>query len=239
MFRLPSLFKAVNAKAHVSRPSSFPGRVLGRIAKNPVVSKRRRGSVGLEATLSVPALLVLFGGVAQVMVLSQSRMYVEQAAYAAARSALVHKCPPFDPVAAFKSPMAGLAAYQCQDNPQKWEDAARWALVPAAASSDFSSTRGTCPQITAGHQILGGPSGSASEAVKNSLCYAFEPENVEVTVEWMNTGLNQYLPDTATPIRATVRFKYPLSTPFRRFINDGKRGDGTYWRWGEATVELL
>lgn len=203
--------------------------------------KMRRGSIGLEAALSMPALLILFGSVAQFMVLAQSRMYVEQAAYAAARSAMVHKCPQFDLIGAFKSPIAGLASYQCQDNPAKWENAARWALVPASASSEYSSARGACPQIPAGKEILlaDGTLSGISNAVENSLCYAFEPDNVEVQVEWVATGINQYLPDTSTPIRATVRFKYPLSTPFRRFIYDGKRADGTYWKWGEATVVLL
>lgn len=232
-FNISSLFPHRIAVSFARLLKCLPNRTLA--------PKRRRGSITLEAALSVPVLLVLFGAVSQVMILAQSRMYVEQAAYAAARAAMVYKCPPFDPVAAFKSPFAALAGFQCQDQPQKWEDAARWALVASSSSSEFATSRGACPQITAGRQLLlaDGSLSGLSEAVSNSLCYAYEPENVEVQVEWVQSGINQFLPNTTTPIRATVRFKYPLSTPFRRFLFDGKRSDGTYWRWGEATVVLL
>lgn len=194
----------------------------------------------IEAVLVLPVLLILFGAVAQVMIIGQARLYVEQAAYAAARSAMVYKCPPFDPLQAFRSPIAAIKGFQCSDQPQKWLDAARWSLVAASSPSGFAPARGTCPQIRAGEQvILAANSAVPGAAVANSLCYAFEPGNVEVTVEWVKTGINKFLPGTSPAMRATVRFKYPLSTPFRRFINDGKRGDGTYWRWGEATVVLL
>lgn len=206
------------------------------------VMRRRRGSISMEAVLALPVLLILFGAVTQFMVLSQARLYVEQAAYAAARSAMVHKCPLFDPLQAFKSPAAAIVGFECEDRPQKWEDAARWALVAASSASQFSTARGNCPQITAGKQLITGTGqvGNLSSAVSNSLCYAYEPENVTVEVEWVQTGLLSPLQgSTAVPMRATVKFKYPLSSPFRRFIHDGKRADGTYWKWGEATVVLL
>lgn len=203
-------------------------------------TRRRRGAIGIEAVLAFPALLVLFGGVSQVMITAQARTYVEMAAYAAARSAMVHKCPPFSLTQAFGSPFAAAAAFQCTDQPQKWEDAARWALVAASSTSSFAKARGTCPDIAAGQEIIRGTGklGGFDEAVANALCYAYEPGNVEVTVEWVQSGLSLLAAADSVPIRATVRYKYPLSTPFRRFIMDGKRGDGTYWRWGEATVVL-
>ncbi|MEM8631802.1 MAG: hypothetical protein AAGF74_11230 [Pseudomonadota bacterium] len=203
--------------------------------------KRRRGSVAMEAVLAFPALLILFSAVSQIMILAQSRVYVEQAAYAAARSALVHKCPPFDPLAAFKSPVAAVRQFNCQDTPQKWEDAARWALVAAAPSSSFATARGQCPVLPASTQITAASplTGSLQTAVTNRVCYAFEPDNVEVDVAWKPGSLPSLAGAHAVPIEATVRFKYPLTTPFRRFIHDGKRADGTYWRWGQATVVLL
>lgn len=204
------------------------------------LTRRRRGAIGIEAVLAFPALLVLFGGAAQIMILAQARTYVEMAAYAAARSALVHKCPPFSLTQAFGSPFAAVAAFQCTDQPQKWQDAARWALVAAASTSGFASGRGTCPDIAAGKEVIGGTGklGGYDEAVANALCYAYEPGNVEVEVEWVQSGLSLLASADSVPIRARVRYKYPLSTPFRRFVMDGKRGDGTYWRWGEATVVL-
>lgn len=205
-----------------------------------VLARRRRGAIGIEAVLAFPAMLVLFGGVSQVMILSQARMYVEMAAYAAARSAMVHKCPPFSLTDAFASPFAAAAGFQCTDQPQRWEDAARWALIAASSTSDFAPGRGTCPDIPAARESIAGTgqTGGFDAAVANSICYAYEPGNVEVTVEWVQSGLSLLTGADSVPIRAKVRFKYPLSTPFRRFIMDGKRGDGTYWRWGEATVML-
>jgi len=190
------------------------------------LSRRRRGAVGIEAVLAFPTLLILFGAVAQIMILGQARTYVEGAAYAAARSAMVYKCRPFDLL--------------CTDQPQKWEDAARWALIGASSPSDFAKGRGACPDIAAAREALAGTrkTGGFDAALANAICYAYEPGNVTVDVAWDQSGLNLLPGATAIPIRAKVRFKTPLSTPFRRFVSDGKRGDGTYWRWGEATVVL-
>lgn len=210
------------------------------------LKRRRRGVVTVEAALAIPVLLVLFGAVSQTMLLAKSRMYVEQAAYAAARSAKVHKCPTtsmFDlwqtPISAIRSLISGGT---CTDNPDKWLDAARWALVPASPTSAAARQRGACPTITAGQDLIAGSvlSDRLEEATNNAICYAFEPGNVQVTeVKWADGLITELAGSAATPIEVTVRFKYPLNTPFRRFLYDGKRPDKTYWRWGEATVTLL
>jgi hypothetical protein len=75
------------------------------------------------------------------------------------------------------------------------------------------------------------------------MCYVFAPGNVTVELEWQpRSGFAFSTPDRL-PIRATVTFRYPLSTPFRRFLimdgTAGQRGDGTYWREGSASVTLL
>ncbi|MEP0564959.1 MAG: hypothetical protein ABJC64_11190, partial [Paracoccaceae bacterium] len=61
--------------------------------------------------------------------------------------------------------------------------------------------------------------------------------------EWVTTGGLPISLSERVPIRATVHFRYPLSTPFRRFLMNqgisGKRGDGTYWRESSATVVLI
>jgi hypothetical protein len=212
---------------------------MGRFAH--ILARRRRGMVSIEALLAVPVLLVVFGAVAQTTVLTQSRLHLEQAAYAAARAALVHKCPPFNLVSMLQSPVAALRGGDCTDDPQRWEDAARWALVAAAPTSAFAQSRGSCPEIRAGAElILGtGEVDGLDAAVRNALCYAYEPGNVEVTVTWDQSFLALVTGAERLPVRATVRFRYSLSTPFRRFVYDGRRADGSYWRWGEATVVLM
>ena len=184
--------------------------------------KKRRGSITMEAVLTLPVILALFGAVAQVLVTAQGRMFVEQAAYAAARSALVHMCRPTEPT--------------CTPNPGKWEDAARWALVPASATQGGAS----CPTITAGQQVLTADNRIAGrdQAAFNALCYAFDPANTQVSVEWVYASRAATTGPDNLPVRATVKFKLPLSTPFRKFVEDGET-NGVYWRWGEATVVLL
>lgn len=210
---------------------------LGRLAR-----RRRSGAVSIEAMLALPALLVIFSGVTQTMLMAQNRVYLEQAAYAAARSALVHKCPPFDFAAALQSPIAAInaaARSHCTDEPGKWEDAARWALISAAPSSAFAQGRGACPRLPAAEQIATASAlgGGLTEAFMNRVCYAFEPGNVEVEVAWQS-GVFTTFGVTTPPIEATVTYRYPLTTPFRRFLGDGRHSDGSYWREGSATVVL-
>ena len=212
--------------------------------------KRRRASVGLEVIMALPVMLVLFGAVAQILITSQSRVHLEQAAYAAARSALVYKCPPrmqlfkVWSVHAFQTECASDSSNLDAIAQRKAEDAARWALIAAASTTGAANGRGcTVPEaavevLTRGDRIAG-----RTAAARNAICYVFEPGNVTVDLEWQRpSGLSFSIPDRV-PIRATVTFKYPLSTPFRRFlIQDGiagKRADGTYWREGTASVTLL
>lgn len=210
--------------------------------------KRRRGSVGIEAAMALPVMLVLFGAVSQVMITAQSRVHLEQAAYAAARSALVYKCPDFNLVAMLKSGVSALRPTECTMNrtqlnriaQQRAEDAARWALIAAAPTTGSAYARG-CPQIKAAEEILTGRDMimGKDQAVKNAICYVFEPGNVTVDLEWDTSLLSQISGRTDVPITATVTFKFPLSTPFRRFIKDAERGDGTYYKTSSATVTLL
>lgn len=199
-----------------------------------------RASITMEAVLSLPILLVLFSAVNQTLLLAQNRVYLEQAAYVAARSAIVHMCPPFSFGELLQSPIGTIAKTQCKDNPKKWEDAARWALVAASPSSDFARDRKKCPPMPAAERLVQATSlpGNLNDAMLNRVCYAYEPENVRVKVEWVE-GLGSIVGVTRPPMRATVTFRYPLTTPFRRFIDDGKRGDGTYYKEGTATVTLL
>ena len=207
--------------------------------------QRRRGSVGLEAVMAFPVVMVLFGAVSQVLITSQSRVHLEQAAYAAARSALAYKCPPQTlslnsfRTECFRNRSALDAIAQ-----RKAEDAARWALVAAAPTTGAAFARGcTVPQ--AAYEVMTGSNRIAGrdDALRNALCYVHEAANVRVELEWMTTGGLPISLTDRVPIQATVHFRYPLSTPFRRFLVgdgiSGKRGDSTYWRLGSATVVLL
>lgn len=210
-----------------------------------VLRKNRRASVGLEAVMALPVIMVLFGAVAQVLITSQSRVHLEQAAYAAARSALAYKCPP-------RTLSINSLRTECFRNrssldaiaQRKAEDAARWALVAAAPTTGAAFARG-CNVPDAGVELMTGGNRIAGrdQALRNALCYVQEAPNLRVELEWITTGGLPISLSERVPIRATVHFRYPLSTPFRRFLmnqgNSGKRGDGTYWRESSATVVLI
>lgn len=212
--------------------------------------KYRRGSVTIEAMMVLPVMMVLFGAVSQVLITSQSRVHLEQAAYAAARSALVYKCPPVRQLYA----TWGIRTIQteCFRNrssldataQRKAEDAARWALIAAAPTNSAAGAM-NCALPEAGRQLLTGGDRIAGRdaAVRNAMCYVFAPGNVTVELEWQPTGGISLASQDRLPIRATVTFRYPLSTPFRRFLiqngTAGQRADGTYWREGSASVTLL
>lgn len=208
--------------------------------------RTRRASVGLEAVMALPVVMVLFGAVSQVLITSQSRVHLEQAAYAAARSALAYKCPPRTlSINSFRTEcfMRGKRNSLNAIAQRKAEDAARWALVAAAPTTGAAFARG-CTVPDAGFEAMTGGNRIAGRdaALRNALCYVQEPTNVRVELEWLTAGGLPISLTDRVPIKATVHFRYPLSTPFRRFLTGnggGKRGDGTYWRAGSATVVLL
>lgn len=207
------------------------------------LSHRRRGAVGLEAVLLVPPMLILFGAVSQTMILAQSRMYVEQAAYAVARSALVHKCPPENIVDKLQTDAPGLLGASCTETAtdrRKWQDAGRWALVPAASPAPVMSQNSGCPQITAGREIVIGAQklNGLDAAVAAKICYAYAPANTRISTAWVSRPSDSEERNIRWTMSATVEFRYPLSTPFRRFLGT-KASDGNYYRWGKATVELM
>ena len=200
--------------------------------------------------MALPVMLVLFGAVSQVLITAQSRVHLEQAAYAAARSALAHKCPPFNIVARLRSGfVAAVRPTECDTRRgaldaialRKATDAARWALVASAPTTGAAAGRGCAGLPAAATEIMTGSDRimGRDAAVRNAICYVFEEGNVTVELDWQDSLLSGLAGRTEVPLRATVTFRYPLSTPFRRFIRDGERGDGTYWKTGSATVTLL
>ena len=212
------------------------------------VRRIRRGSAALEAALILSAVLVLFGAVAQVLISAQGRIYLEQAAYAAARSALAHMRPPREILLVRMTGSALPRPGTCLTDPgprnraaqAKAEDAARWALIAAAPTTGQAAARG-CDRVLAGEQIVtnGDSIAGRDQAAINAMCYVFEQGNVTVDLAWQPDYQALAAGATAWPIRATVTFRMPLSTPFRRFVRDGERGDGTYWKMSTASVTLL
>lgn len=205
------------------------------------------GAVALiEFVMLLPVLLLLTGVVVQFLILAQTSLYLHQAAYAAARSARVHKCPPTSLSGALGNPTEGMMRAlleNCREHGEPWEVAARVALIPASQSSADSEARqgGRCNFPEALIELsMGSPvRPSLEKAVRAKACYAFEPENVGVEVAWQTDLLGTFTTDGPPPIKAVVEFRLPIATPSGMIFAHGKRPDGTRYRLGKAEVTLL
>jgi hypothetical protein len=193
----------------------------------------RRGSIAVEAALLLPVVVMVFGVLAQVMIFSKHRTLAEQAAFAAGRSALTQICPEqillLTPESLFRN--------ACVPNPHAWENAARWALVPAAPASGRGGYGDSCPESGLSTDIFAaaGLSQGLNTAFRNKVCYTFAAGNLLVEIDELSGPRDPSLPDYAA-VRATVRFKFPISSPIGLFMSDGRHPDGSPWKWGQATM---
>jgi len=232
---------------------------------NRFLRDERGAAASLEfAMLSIPAILIVLA-VVQTIMLARAMVVLEHAAYAAARSALVHHCRPVAPFEGEEN-LFSLGAevwgnLNCSTDDATAEvqavvlRAAQLAVIPISASNgDARARRPQCdyPEGLVDFVIGAGVRPGLRDAVAEQACYAFEPGNVEVEFRWtspldlvLDGGLAQTIGDTFTvyalpPIEATVRFKMPVFVPVQGIFSDGRRNaDGTHYRNIEATVTLL
>lgn len=207
------------------------------------------GAGMLEFMFLMPVWFLLCGLIVQFLQFAQTNLILHQSAYAAARSARVHECPPTNLLGSLDEGGGGLLGEifkDCTRKPDKWLTAARVALIPASSSSPKSIARGTCRYPKALVELTVGQSASRAPirpglqpALEAKACYAFEPGNVIVKVQWEQNLLTSLNTDGPPPITAAVRFRYPIVTPTAMLFADGRRGDGTRWRYGHAQITLL
>ena len=211
------------------------------------------GAAGmLEFMLLMPVWLILGGFIVQFLQFAQTNLILHQAAYSAARSARVHMCPPPNLRGVLQdgpTGLVGLLFNDCDDNRarEKYETAARLALIAASSSKPDSLSRGNCPYPKALIQLTVNTSLTPNSPIRSGLqpaleakaCYAFERDNVEVKVQWEQNLLSSIRTDGPPPITAAVRFRYPINTPTAMWFADGRRTDGSRWRDGHAQMTLL
>ncbi|MGR3615311.1 MAG: TadE/TadG family type IV pilus assembly protein [Paracoccaceae bacterium] len=206
-----------------------------------------RGGATFEFVLMSLPLIVIGFVVVQFMLLAHASIVIKSAAHAAARSALVNKCIDTSLVEGFNNPVAVVGAFMngCDDAPEKWEDAARMALIPISASNEKSEARQNdgCqyPDALVSYLQQDGVRSSLQDALHHKACYAFEDANSQIEVEWVGQlgDFGIQLVEGPPPMRATVSFRVPLLAPTRKIFNSGERGDNSSYWTGEATVELL
>ncbi len=191
--------------------------------------------------LAVPLIVVAFC-VVQFVLLAHAMVVLKGAAHAAARSALVNKCRPFNVSEASGNVLgAAVSAFQgkCSDDAEAWETAARIALIPISASYARNQS---CdyPEVVVKLLQEDAVRTSLNETLENKACYAFEPANVSVEVKWETQAFGVQLTEGPPPISARVTFRVPLLAPTRKIFGavQGTVG-GTYYLERSAAVTLL
>ena len=212
---------------------------LARFARND------RGGASVEFVLiSLPMVVIAFC-VVQFMLLAQAQIVIKSAAHAAARSALVHSCPPLSVESAAGNLFGAVAGLVrgCTEDPEKWETAAAIALLPISASNGLSEARQddgcAYPEALVRFVLEDAVRPTLEETVRQKACYAFEPENLRVDVEWETDLFGVTIAEGPPPVTARVRFRVPLLAPTRRIFTSGRREDGSHYWTGEAEVTLL
>jgi hypothetical protein len=196
--------------------------------------------------LAFPLLILTLALIQQARV-AQAVVATEHAAYAAARSALVHSCRPIPAlggetsvIGAVKSfwGSGGCAEPRTTDGSTPWDVAARMALIPISPSREGA---GACAYPDAAIDMAErGPVGaSLADALHHKACYAFAPANVRVELEFLSAFGPISGVKTMPPIRATVTYRMPVYGPVRGLFADGTRGDASHYRVVRARVDLL
>lgn len=209
---------------------------------------RSGAAVTIDFLVIAPVALFVIAMFIQAMILAHQSVIVHVAAFAAGRSALVHKCPP--PSLANATDIrnwTGAATCSDSDADALSIRAARTVLIAAAPASSFARERGACNglasdplgMLVAPMVIGSGVPDSLRAAIDNKVCYVLESgndANVRVETRWMKLiGLATSRPP---PLTSKVSYRYALTTPIGVFLAQGRRGDNTRWREGWAEVRI-
>ena len=206
------------------------------------IHKDEAGAVlSMDVVLVAPIALFIVSLAVQALVLSHQSIILHSAAFAAARSALVHQCP--------ENSIMKVASCALKTKPGNMKRAAETMLIAAAPSSSFAVERNGCPSsaqhpLSKGLPLLADGAGipvHLKTAIRNKICYILEPGNVSVETKWVPVGTALALTgiiDDPPPVEAEVRYRYALTTPIGGMLAGGTRSDGTKWREGVAKVVL-
>lgn len=197
----------------------------------------RRGSLALEAVLLLPIAVFILGVTAQVMVFAKQRAMAEQAAHAAARSALAQTCS-LEPVLDFNALFAGTGS-DCDFDRSMLRAAAAWALLNAAPAAGRGGFGNSCKAARDVVDILRAADlpPDLEDATRNKACYVYAAGNLDVEIVRRPLAQPMERSDRAV-LEAVVRFKFPINSPIGLFMHDGLHPDGTPWRWGEARMVI-
>lgn len=186
----------------------------------------------------LPILLFLTGMAIQLFLFAQASLVLHQAAFAAARSGLVHKCPPADIPFSMRDLVGLVIDMNCRESPSTWETAARTVLIAASPPANPS---GACNPPKALLEIADRalPDSDAKLHLQNRACYAFNAGNSVIDMSWSGSAVERAISGGLPTIKAVVSFKVPITAPIGLFLSDGEDENGRRWRWGRAEIELL
>lgn len=206
---------------------------------------------GMASTVALvmvtPAVLILILIFAQLVMLLDKAILVHYSAYAAARSARVWlwDFDPLDPVARVGGRFAVnplVLAERNRDVRREVEDAARFALIPAAPVAGAGGD-GKVPERVLRVLAEQGDLARRGEVLIRQASYAFDPANSNILFDRValttrpDMAWDLASEGDAWPVRARVEFRARLDLPVVRFF--GKREDGAWYTRIKAEMVLL
>lgn len=200
------------------------------------------GITPFDLVLTAPTLLFLSILFFQFALLLKDQMVVHHAAISAARSARVHLCPPI-PSGPRELVERLLGRWPCSDDREKPRLAANYALIAISPTSYGAACDGSCGAPEGIERLLAEATRTtrAARGWARQVRYAFDPDNVEVTVEPVLAYLAQGLVSGQIPIppfRAEVRFRETLLPLMEPIFGKGRHRDGRPYTilTAEATI---
>jgi len=214
-------------------------RPVGEASPGALHADRRGVVVASDFALVILPVILFTLGILQTAWLMRETVIVHYAAYAAARSARVHLCPPL-PESLALSMMRARGEGDCTDDLGRAEAAARLALVSAAPPWGIPCL-GACEVPEAALSAIARNTGNAARlaALRDQARYAFDADNVRVDVGFVpQFAWLAMTPGAEPPVRARVTFRHYVVYAVGRALGV-RRADGYYYRESTAEVSLL
>ncbi len=212
----------------------------GRLAGNGrhLAGDERGVVLAAELVLVVMPVILFVLLVAQICWMMRETVILHYAAFAAARSARVHLCPPIpDPRAVLRSPM-GRAG--CTGDRRRAETAARMALVAASPPWGIPC-QSSCVIPREALVAIARETGvsAQSPAILDQARYAFDRANVSVSVDFEPKGLIlARQAGEVPPVKARVTFRHYVIYGIGQVFGT-RRSDGYFYRASTAEMTLL
>lgn len=198
---------------------------------------QRGAATAMDLALVAPVFVFVMLLILQWAMLMKDTLIVHYAAFAAARSARVHLCPP--PANGDMANMSVMGGMACDNDTSQPEMAARYALITASPFGPRSCDGGCSPPQDVVVALANGTGTQTNlRAWQDQAQYAFDGSNLEIQSELLPVSAKAGTPGES-PARVRVRFRHILLPWMEWTFGNGRRGDGTAYTIIEAEVTVL